>query len=37
MITEAEIDAFQRDGAVVLRGVFRDWVDVMAAGVYEKT
>ena len=33
MITEAEIDAFQRDGAVVLRGVFRDWVDVMAAGV----
>ncbi len=33
MITRDEIDAFQRDGAVVLRGVLADWVDQMAAGV----
>lgn len=35
MMTEDEIVAFQRDGAVVVRGVFADWVDVMAAGVAE--
>lgn len=33
MISEADIDAFQRDGAVVLRGVFADWTEVIAAGV----
>ncbi len=33
MIGAREIEAFQRDGAVVLRGVFADWVDVMAAGI----
>jgi len=33
MITEAQIADFQRDGVCVLRGVFADWVDVMAAGV----
>jgi ectoine hydroxylase-related dioxygenase (phytanoyl-CoA dioxygenase family) len=33
MITEAEIDAFQRDGAVAIRGAFADWVDVIAAGI----
>ena len=33
MITEAEIDAFQRDGAVLVRSVFADWVGEMAAGV----
>ena len=27
------IDAFDRDGAVVVRGVFRDWVDTLRAGV----
>lgn len=27
------IDAYDRDGAVVLRGVFTDWVDELAAGV----
>ena len=26
-------DAFQRDGAACLRGVFNDWVDVIAAGI----
>lgn len=33
MISEDEIAAFQRDGAVVVRGAFADWVDVMAEGV----
>lgn len=33
MITEDQIDAFQRDGAVVVRGVFADWVEVMAEGI----
>ncbi len=33
MMTEAEIEAFQRDGAIVLRGVLADWVDVMAEGI----
>jgi ectoine hydroxylase-related dioxygenase (phytanoyl-CoA dioxygenase family) len=32
-MTEAEIEAFQRDGAIVLRGVFSDWIDVMAEGI----
>ena len=33
MITEAEVEAFQRDGAIVLRGLLADWVEVMARGV----
>jgi len=33
MITETEIQSFQRHGAVVVRDVFKDWIDVMAAGV----
>lgn len=33
MISEKDIEDFQRDGAIVLRGVFADWVDVMAAGI----
>ncbi len=33
MITSEEIQSFQQDGAVVLRGVFADWVEIMAAGV----
>ena len=33
MITDAEVEAFQRDGAVVVRGALTDWVDVMAAGI----
>ena len=32
-MTPDEIADFQRDGACVLRGVFKDWVEVMAAGV----
>ena len=33
MMTEDQIAAFQRDGAVVVRGVFTDWIDTMAEGV----
>lgn len=33
MLTDAQIEDFQRDGATVVRGVFTDWVDVMAEGV----
>ena len=33
MVEQRDIDAFQRDGAVCLRGVFRDWVEVIAAGI----
>ena len=33
MMTDAEVAAFQRDGAAVVRGVFADWVDVMREGV----
>jgi ectoine hydroxylase-related dioxygenase (phytanoyl-CoA dioxygenase family) len=29
----AEIEAFARDGAVCLRGVFDDWVETIAAGI----
>ena len=32
-ITEDAIVAYQRDGAVCLRGVFKDWIDVIAAGI----
>lgn len=33
MMTADQIETFHREGAVVLRGVFADWVDVMAEGV----
>lgn len=33
MMTEEEVEQFHRDGAIMLRGVFADWVEVMAAGV----
>ena len=33
MISEQDIDAFQRDGAAVLRGVFTDWVEVIRSGI----
>ena len=32
-MTEEEVAAFQRDGAVCLRGVFKDWVETMTAGI----
>ncbi|WP_024301097.1 phytanoyl-CoA dioxygenase family protein [Pseudogulbenkiania sp. MAI-1] len=31
-ISQEDIAAFQRDGAIVLRGVFRDWVDALRDG-----
>ena len=33
MITDQQIADFQRDGAVVVRGVLKDWVDVMSEGI----
>ena len=32
-IAPEQINAFQRDGAIVLRGVFADWVETLRAGV----
>jgi ectoine hydroxylase-related dioxygenase (phytanoyl-CoA dioxygenase family) len=32
-MNESDIDRFQADGAIVLRGVFRDWVEPLRAGV----
>lgn len=32
-ISEDAIAAYQRDGAVCLRGAFTDWIDVIAAGI----
>jgi ectoine hydroxylase-related dioxygenase (phytanoyl-CoA dioxygenase family) len=32
-VTETDIEAYERDGAVCLRGVFADWVDTVAAGI----
>lgn len=33
MITDAQIDAFQRDGAVMVKGLFADWVETIAGGI----
>ncbi|WP_219928733.1 phytanoyl-CoA dioxygenase family protein [Aliiroseovarius pelagivivens] len=33
MITKQHIEDFQRDGVVVIRGAFTDWIDTMIAGV----
>jgi ectoine hydroxylase-related dioxygenase (phytanoyl-CoA dioxygenase family) len=33
MLDEETVDRFQRDGAVVLRGVFKDWIEPLRAGV----
>ena len=35
MMTPEQVADFQRDGAVVVRALFKDWVDVMAEGVAE--
>jgi ectoine hydroxylase-related dioxygenase (phytanoyl-CoA dioxygenase family) len=32
-ISEADVERFQADGAVVLRGIFREWVEPLRAGV----
>lgn len=33
ILTKDQVDDFQRDGAVVVRGVLADWVDTMTQGV----
>lgn len=33
MITGRRVAGFQRGGAVAVRGVFRDWLDVMAVEI----
>ena len=33
MVSEEDIDSFQRDGVVVLRGVFSDWVEPLREGM----
>lgn len=33
MISKEAIEAFQKDGAVCVRGVFKDWIAVAAAGI----
>lgn len=33
LVSAADIAAFQRDGAICLRGVFKDWVGSIAAGI----
>ena len=33
MISASDVEAYRRDGAVCIRGLLRDWVDVMAAGI----
>ena len=32
-VSPSDIEAYQRDGAVCIRGVFADWVDVIAEGI----
>jgi ectoine hydroxylase-related dioxygenase (phytanoyl-CoA dioxygenase family) len=32
-VDPVDIDSFQRDGAVLLRGLFKDWVDPLRAGL----
>ena len=33
VLTQAQVDDFEKDGVVVLRGVFSDWVDTLRDGV----
>jgi ectoine hydroxylase-related dioxygenase (phytanoyl-CoA dioxygenase family) len=33
LLLDSQMEAFQRDGAVPLRGVFRDWVETLRAGI----
>jgi len=33
IVSEAQIDAYETDGAVCIPGLFQDWVDVIAAGI----
>jgi ectoine hydroxylase-related dioxygenase (phytanoyl-CoA dioxygenase family) len=33
IVSDEQLEAFKRDGGIVLRGVFKDWVDTLRAGV----
>ncbi len=33
VVSDSDIDAYHRDGAIVVRGVFRDWMDRIARGI----
>lgn len=33
LVNQDQIDAFQRDGAVLVRGLFRNWVETLRAGI----
>ena len=33
MVSDDDVAAYARDGAVLIRGLWRDWVDVIAAGI----
>ncbi|MFO1350807.1 MAG: phytanoyl-CoA dioxygenase family protein [Gammaproteobacteria bacterium] len=33
LVTDADIQAYRENGAIVLRGVFRDWIERLRAGV----
>ncbi len=33
LVTPAAVEAFRRDGAAVLRGAFKDWVETLRAGI----
>ena len=33
LVSESDIDAFQQQGAVVLRGVFNEWVEPLRDGI----
>lgn len=33
LVTEADVEAYQRDGAVVIRGLWADWVEPLRAGI----
>jgi hypothetical protein len=33
LITQTDIDTYQRDGVVIIRGLFKDHVDAIRAGI----
>ena len=33
LLNQDQVDAFRRDGVLLLRGVFSDWIDILRKGV----
>ena len=33
LVSQADIDAYQRDGVVLIKGLFRDYVELLREGV----